>query len=264
MPSLDRTSPANVSRPSAIHGRRQIGTSARRRGPSYGDRHTARASPSQLGARRRQANVSIRSNDSSASGSVVGAVTQTATPRSRSPSRSSWRFSSSFATTTSGLSSMTSATRGFLVPPTRGTSRSAGWVHQSVAPTSRPGAVTAIDSVSDGTSDTTRVTVAGTGTANPRSSSDVGDTKSGVCLVTTVDRDQVGGQRLHLPGVAQPSGIDAAHAANVGHQRLDAGSRLALVPEDEDVGVQRVHLGVEEQDRADVVEGGGHGAVRQE
>src|SRR3954453_1021846 len=146
-----------------------------------------------------------------------------------------------------------SSTRGFFVPPTRGTSRLAGCVHQSVAPTSSPGAVTATDSVSEGTSETTRITVAGTGTGRPRSSSDVGDTKSGVRLVATVDRDQVGGQRLHLAGIAKPSRIDTTHSADVGDEGLDLVGRLPLLAEDEDVRVQRLDLGVEQQHRADVV-----------
>ena len=50
-----------------------------------------------------------------------------------------------------GRSASTRSRSGHLVPPTRGTSRSAGWVHQSVAPTSRPMSVAAIASVSEGT-----------------------------------------------------------------------------------------------------------------
>ncbi len=65
---------------------------------------------------------------------------------------------------------MTAARSGFLVPRTRGTSSPAGWVHQSVAPATRPGAVTATVSVSDGTNDTTRLTRAGTATTAPVSS----------------------------------------------------------------------------------------------
>ena len=53
---------------------------------------------------------------------------------------------------------MIAATSGFLVPPMRGTSRSAGCVHQSVTPTSSDRSVAAIASVSDGTSETTRIT----------------------------------------------------------------------------------------------------------
>ena len=64
-------------------------------------------------------------------------VTQTGMPRSRIRRTSSSRFSSLFATTRSGRSAATAARSGFLVPRTRATpraSRSAGWVHQSVAP----------------------------------------------------------------------------------------------------------------------------------
>ena len=99
-----------------------------------------------------------------APGTVVGAVTHTAIPASRSASRSDSRFSSAFARTTSGPSPTTARTSGDFVPETRVTTSSGGWLHQSVAPTSSPGAVTATDSVSDGTSETTRSTLAGTTT----------------------------------------------------------------------------------------------------
>ena len=71
---------------------------------------------------------------------------------------------------------MTAARSGFLVPRTRGTSSPAGWVHQSVAPATRPGAVTATVSVSDGTNDTTRLTRAGIATTAPVSSRAAGNT----------------------------------------------------------------------------------------
>ena len=74
------------------------------------------------------------------------------------------RFSSWLASTTPGLSALMAARLGFLVPRTRGTSRSAGWVHQSVAPASASRRVAATDSVSDGTSDTTRRTGRASGT----------------------------------------------------------------------------------------------------
>src|SRR5204862_5793964 len=121
----------------------------------------------------------------------------------------------SLASTTSGCRPAIASTSGFLVPRTRVTTRSAGSVHQSVAPTSSPGAVTATDSVSDGTRETTRATSAGTSTGVPWSS-DVGDTDPGVGFVTAVDRDEVRGQRLDLVGVAQPSGVDPAKPGNPG------------------------------------------------
>ncbi len=103
-------------------------------------------------------------------------VTQTGSPAARSASRSGRRFSSSLAITRSGASAVIRARSGFLVPPIRGTVRSAGWLHQSVTPTSSPGAVAATASVSEGTSDTTRRTAPtpppapNSGTTDPRSS----------------------------------------------------------------------------------------------
>lgn len=88
--------------------------------------------------------------------------------RSRSTSRR--RFSSRLQTTRSGSRAAIAARSGFLVPRTRGTSRPAGWVHQSVAPTSRSGTVTASASVSDGTSETTRRGGRGNSIGVPRSS----------------------------------------------------------------------------------------------
>src|SRR5690606_41745665 len=66
---------------------------------------------------------------------------------------------------------MIAGTLGFLVPRTRVTDRSAGCVHQSVAPTRASGRVAATASVREGTRETTRVTgPEGSGQALPRSS----------------------------------------------------------------------------------------------
>src|SRR5689334_23049504 len=78
-------------------------------------------------------------------------------PSARNASRSMARFSSALAITRSGASASMRSRSGFFVPRTRVTSRSAGWVHQSVAPTSRCACVTAIDSVNDGTRLTIRI-----------------------------------------------------------------------------------------------------------
>ncbi len=91
-----------------------------------------------------------------APGTVSTSVTHTAIPRSRIRRTSSSRFSSLLATTRSGRSPATAARSGFFVPRTRATSRSAGWVHQSVAPTRRSGQVAARASVREGTRETTR------------------------------------------------------------------------------------------------------------
>src|SRR6202050_1779611 len=97
-------------------------------------------------------------------------VTHTGIPAPRSRSTSTRRFSSWLASTMSGFRSAMAARSGFLVPRTRRTSRPAGRVHHAVAPTSASGRVTATDSVSDGTSDTTRRAGCSTGTGYPRSS----------------------------------------------------------------------------------------------
>ena len=114
--------------------------------------------------------MSSRRNDAIASGTDSITVTHTARPASRSRVTSSFRFSSRLAMTRSGARAMTAARSGFLVPLTRVTARSAGWVHQSVAPTSRPGADTATASVSEGTRETTRRAGPVSSTGCPRSS----------------------------------------------------------------------------------------------
>ena len=77
-----------MSLPSTIHGRRQIGMIARRIAPGGCESAQARsAASSQPGLGSRQAIVSIRLSDASASGSVLILVTQTATPAWRSWAR---------------------------------------------------------------------------------------------------------------------------------------------------------------------------------
>ena len=98
-------------------------------------------------------------------------VTHTGIPTDRSRSTSTRRFSSWLATTRSGRSAAMAAWSGFLVPRTRVMSRPAGWVHQFVAPTSTPGTVRAIASVSDGTNETTRSGGWSSAASAPRSSS---------------------------------------------------------------------------------------------
>src|SRR5580693_5284612 len=154
-----------------IHGSRQTGMAAACRGhPGCGCCQACWAAASQSGTGQPSASVNIRRSESSAWSSVRTSVTQTGTPAARSRSTSSRRFSSWLASTRSGRSARIAARSGFLVPRTRGTSRPAGWVHQSVAPASAAGRVTATDSVSDGTSDTTRRAGCGTETGCLRSS----------------------------------------------------------------------------------------------
>src|SRR5262249_45548427 len=84
--------------------------------------------------------------------------------------------------------------------------------------------------------------------------SDVGDSDPGVRLVPPVDRDQVGGQPLDLPGVAQAAGVDATHAGDPTGQRLHHAHRLPVVTEDHDVEVAHGYLGIGQQRGADVME----------
>ncbi len=160
-----------MSLPSTIHGRRQIGITARRgrsqAGPSA---HADSAASSQAGRGSRQATVIIRSSEVSASGSVLTLVTQTAMPAALSAARSACRFSSSLASTTSGAISMIRATSGFLVPPTRSTDSPGGCEQYFVAPATTSGAHDATASVRDGTSETMLATAAGMATTLPRSS----------------------------------------------------------------------------------------------
>jgi hypothetical protein len=129
-PSCRSTSPAKVSRPSTIHGRRQIGTTAVSRGaePSYVDAQARRAAVSHGGSGSSPQAASIRRRLANAAASVAGAVTQTGMPSARSAATSSGRFSSALASTRSGSAARTSARSGYFEPPTRCTARPAGWV----------------------------------------------------------------------------------------------------------------------------------------
>src|SRR5690606_31700709 len=94
-------------------------------------------------------------------------------PRSRSRRTSTSRFSSTFASTRSGASSAIRAQSGFFVPRTRATptSASAGWMHQSVTPTTRSPRPSAKSvSVTLGTSDTIRSARSGSATSTPDAS----------------------------------------------------------------------------------------------
>src|SRR5690606_32003792 len=163
-------SPVNVAEPTTIHGSRHTGIATCARAAGTGRDQARRASVSQEGTGQRSPSANSRARESSACGTVSMTVTHTGTPASRSRRTSSSRFSSLLATTRSGPSAATAARSGFLVPRTRATSRSAGCVHQSVAPTSASRRVCAIASVSEGTRDTTRRAGPATGTGCPMSS----------------------------------------------------------------------------------------------
>jgi hypothetical protein len=160
----------NVSRPTTIHGSRQIGTATRACTSGTGWSQAARTSASQLGTPQHSPSANSRVSESMAWGTVSITVTHTGTPAARSRCTSMRRFSSLLAITRSGARAMIAARSGFLVPRTRVTASPAGWVHQSVAPTSAPGRVSATDSVNEGTSDTTRRAGPPTGTPVARSS----------------------------------------------------------------------------------------------
>jgi hypothetical protein len=112
-------------------------------------------------------------SSATAPATVVGMVTNTASPPASRRCTSSLRFSSALATTRSGSSPRIAARSGFLVPRTLAspTSASAGSRHQSVTPTRRfPTPATTSHSVSDGTRLTTRSTRSGRPTEVPRAS----------------------------------------------------------------------------------------------
>ena len=103
------------------------------------------------------------------------------------------------------------------------------------------------------------------GAGNPaRSGLNVGDPQAGVGLVPAVDGHQVRRQRLDLAAVAQAAGVDAAHAGDARRQGLHQVGGFAVVAEHQDVQVDRVDLGIEQQDRGDVVERRHHPAAGQQ
>ncbi len=145
-----------MSPPTTIQGSRQTGTATRATTGGSGPHHCSRAAPSQAGRSHPRTRSKRSSKVATASGTVLISLTWTWIPASRRRRTSSSRFSSLTASTTSGARARTAARSGFLVPRTRVTSRSAGWVHHSVAPTTRSGATEASASVNEGTSETTR------------------------------------------------------------------------------------------------------------
>src|SRR4051812_39206054 len=91
----------------------------------------------------------------------------------------------------------------------------------------------------------------------------IGDPDSGVGLVAAVDADQVGRQRLDRGTVAQATAVHAPDAGDEVGERLDQVGCLAVVAEDEYVGLDRLDLGVVEEHRADVVERTDDSALRE-
>ncbi len=169
-PSRAATSPANVSDPTTIQGSRQTGMAARSRGPPRaaampGPPRPARPAPASRAPRGTSCAVRPRPRPGSGSRSSRPAPpARGGVPRRAACFLPGWS------------ARCPAAARRW--PPGRGSwcrapvSRPAprGWVHQVVAPTSAAGRVTAIDSVSDGTSDTTRRAGLVTSTGWPRSS----------------------------------------------------------------------------------------------
>ena len=181
-------SPVKVRAPTTIQGSRQIGTTVRRAGSAGGLDHSLAAKRIQSGSGTDRTSVNRRRSERRAASTVSISVTHTGIPAARRCSTSCRRFSSRLATTRSGRSAVIAARLGFFVPRTRGTSRPAGWVHQSVAPASRPGTVTARASVKDGTSETMRCGGLVRLRACPRSSCSTGMTPPSVWMSGEVAR----------------------------------------------------------------------------
>ena len=144
----------------------------RRRGSA---RAPARPTPpaprsSQSGMPTSSTSTKSRSSESSAPGTVSMSVTQTGTPLVPQPPDVELAVLLLVGDDEVGLERRDGVEVGVLRPPHPRTSRSAGCVHQSVAPTNRSGQVAAIASVMDGTSDTTRLGLGASSAAYPRSS----------------------------------------------------------------------------------------------
>ena len=139
--------------PSAIQGRRQIGTNAVRVTSSSGFVAAATASATETDNRSpRGPNGASRATASTAPASDRTSVTRRSSPAAASSSASSRRFSSTSSTTTSGASVTIAATSGFFVPPTVG---SDGCSQKRVQATTSAPAASSV-SVADGTRLTTR------------------------------------------------------------------------------------------------------------
>ncbi len=178
MPRRSRIAPVNVSRPTAIHGLRQIGTIAVRRSASATRGRSAHAfsAPSSQAGRSSAARGEhpVEARERAVDGADVGDVHGQAGVAQRGQIGGAVLLL--VGDDEVGRQGDDRVDVGVLraADPRRGSGarvvEAGGWVHQSVTPTSRPGSVTPIASVSEGTRLTTRRTRAGTGTAFPRSS----------------------------------------------------------------------------------------------
>src|SRR6266516_4039835 len=77
-------------------------------------------------------------------------------------------------------------------------------------------------------------------------------------LIAAVDRDQIGGERLHLAAVAKPAGIDATDPGDARRERGDQVGRRPVVAKHQHVLIDRGDAGVEEQDGRHVVKRADH------
>src|SRR5262249_44384617 len=182
MPMVSSVDEPYVSALSVIHGRRQIGTNARRPraadGSTGGSGHatsTASASP-------------VRNGATSATDRTL--VTGSRTPAAPRAPASARRFSSSFTTTRSGSSATMAATSGSLVPPTVG---KPGCSQNRVTATGRTPQASSV-SVTEGTRLTTRTGRRRGQWAAGRSAVRVGDAEES----TLLDVELLAGERAAL------------------------------------------------------------------
>ncbi len=144
-----------MSRPSTIHGLRQIGTTAVAGRTRGGSAQIACASRSQAGS-------GAAEDGAEPVERVQSLVDRRRGGHPHRDARGPQRGDVLVAVLLGvghhevGAQGETRATSGHLVPPTRATSSPAGCVHQSVAPARSPASVAAMASVSDGTRLTTR------------------------------------------------------------------------------------------------------------
>ena len=82
-------------------------------------------------------------------------------------------------------------------------------------------------------------------------------------LVTPVDGDEVGGQRLDLACIAKPSGIDAADTWYRSCQLTHHRDCLAVLAQDQHIVCKVVDRRVIEKNGADVMESGDHCGFRE-
>ena len=82
-------------------------------------------------------------------------------------------------------------------------------------------------------------------------------------LVAPIDRDQIRREGLDLSAIAQSTCIDPANSCNAGRKSLHQVGRLTIIPDHQDIGVNAVDVGIQEQHGRNMVKGSNYPTLHQ-